>query len=250
MARCGSLDVWNGILAHLAAVADADPADLIVFDTLANLWPVRDENSAAEVGAALAAVHRLTPGRAVLLVHHLRKSDGLEGTGSRGSGALAGFVDVIVELRRLRASADPSQRKRALTGYGRYDAIPGEWVVELVAAAGGGAARPAFEHRPPKPDAAAREEREEARQDELRQALLWVIPTAEEGGGRTRKEIWDALPETLRVNEKRFWDALADGCGTDWIQEGTGGRGNPYRYRRAPETFTEGEMFGGDGLPD
>lgn len=180
----------------------------------------------------------------MLLVHHLRKSDGLEGTGSRGSGALAGFVDVIVELRRVKATADPGQRKRCLTGYGRYDAIPQEWVVELVAEAGGGAARPAFEHRPPKSDAAARAEREDARQDELRQALLWVIPTAEEGGGLTRKQIWDALPEGLRVNEARFKEMLEAGAGRDWLREGSGGKGHPFRYRRVSDGPTEGEMFG------
>lgn len=127
MARCHDLDDWLGFLAHLAA----DPADLVVFDTLANLWPVRDENSAAEVGACLAPLHKLTAGRAVLLVHHLRKSDGAEGTGSRGSGAIAGFVDVMAELRRQKPTVDPGQRRRVLTGYGRYDGIPDEWVVEL-----------------------------------------------------------------------------------------------------------------------
>lgn len=42
---------------------------------------------------------------AVLVVYRLRKSDGAEGPASRGGGgAMAGAVDVIVELRRARAT--------------------------------------------------------------------------------------------------------------------------------------------------
>ncbi len=48
------------------------------------------------------------------VVHHPRKSDGGEGTGTRGSGALVGFVDVAMELRRAPKSTDPHGRRRAL----------------------------------------------------------------------------------------------------------------------------------------
>jgi hypothetical protein len=245
MPRCGSLDEWAEFVGFLGEQCDADPTDLVVIDTLANVWPVKDENSAAEMGAALAPLGRLAKDRSVLLVHHLRKSDGAEGTGSRGSGALVGAVDVVLELRRVKRSLDPSQRKRVLSGYGRFDAIPAEWVVELT-----DGDRPGFAHVP---DAADREQRaasrvgtreakEDSRVDALREALCGVIPFAPEGGGLTRAEIWDRLPPAVKVNELRLREVL-DGEQELWIKDGTGTRGKPFRYRRK-------EGMGGCGLPD
>ena len=58
--------------------------------------------------------------RAILLVHHLGKNDRGEGAASRGSGALPGFVDVIVEMRRFEAD-DRNDRKRVLAGWSSTD---------------------------------------------------------------------------------------------------------------------------------
>ena len=209
----GNADDWAGFLADIAEHVAADPADLIVFDTLANLWPVKDENSAAEVGAALAPLHRLTAGRAVLLVHHLRKSDGQEGTGSRGSGALAGFVDVIAELRRVKAGyGDPNGRRRVLTGYGRYDAIPSEWIVEWDAETN------QFHHRG---------EKEPSGVDATREAVLAMLA---DGKPWTRKELWDGLPDGLRKNEPRFKSVLEAEAGVLWRKEKGSGQGGGFVY--------------------
>jgi hypothetical protein len=230
MARCGSLEEWAEFVAFLAEQCDADPADLVVFDTLANLWPVKDENSAAEVGAALAVLHKLTAGRSVLLVHHLRKSDGAEGTGSRGSGALAGFVDVIVELRRQKPSADPSQRKRVLSGYGRYDAIPTEWVIELTE---GNPSRDregadCRSHFVAVGEGGSRPDRDGA----LRQAILGLLSeAAAEGLGLTRKEIWESLPGAVRRNEPRVREVIEAGVGKLWRKEDRGPRKGGAVYR-------------------
>ena len=214
----GSADDWAGFLADLGEQVQADPADLIVFDTLANLWPVRDENSAAEVGAALAPLHRLTAGRAVLLVHHLRKSDGQEGTGSRGSGALAGFVDVIAELRRVRAGgSDPHGRRRVLTGYGRYDGIPGEWTVEWVPGPDGAGGR--YEHRAEGgPGRSA---------DAIQDAVVAMLA---DGRPWTRKDLWDGLPDELRKNQPRFLSVLEAECPRLWRKESRSGRGGGFVY--------------------
>jgi hypothetical protein len=205
----------------------------VVFDTLANLWPVRDETSAADVGAALAPVHRLTPGRAVLLVHHLRKSDGAEGTGSRGSGALAGFVDIIVELRRQKPALDPGQRRRVLSGYGRYDAIPAEWVVELTDEAGppspgrepGEGARVRFVHHP-----TGSPTRQHGRSDALRAAILAALTAAGEQG-LTRKQLWEKLPAELRPGERAFREAVEGGVGEFWRKEDRANRDGGPVYR-------------------
>lgn len=44
---------------------------------------------------------------------------------------------------------------------------------------------------------------EEGRKDELRTAILGVLP-ADGPDGMTREEIWDALPAEVRRNEVRF----------------------------------------------
>jgi hypothetical protein len=35
---------WNSFIAHVAEDLQRNPADLVVFDTIGNLWPAKDEN--------------------------------------------------------------------------------------------------------------------------------------------------------------------------------------------------------------
>jgi hypothetical protein len=90
---------WAEFLVYLREIPAARPADLVVRDTLSNPSPVKDENDAAEVREALMPLHLITEGRALLPVHHLRKSTpgrtpttcaGLSATGRRGSGSRRG----------------------------------------------------------------------------------------------------------------------------------------------------------------
>lgn len=71
---------------------------LIVFDTLANMLAIAgcEENSASDMGRFLMACNRLQReiGCTVLLVHHTTKA----GQWERGSGALRGACDMIVEV--------------------------------------------------------------------------------------------------------------------------------------------------------
>lgn len=228
-----SADDWASYLVHLDACLAADPADLVIFDTLANLWPVKDENSANDIGAALQPVLQLAKGRAVLLVHHLRKSDGGEGTGSRGSGALAGFADVLVELRRAGRAADPGGAKRVLTAVGRVPGVPPEWTVEWDETADTyRAANPAGE----------------GTADRLRDAIGGALAAAGEAG-RTFKGLMDDLPDELRRNHTRVRDAVAFGVERgEWTKEPRATTlGGPI-YRAIPEPATElaTEPDGGD----
>jgi KaiC/GvpD/RAD55 family RecA-like ATPase len=69
--------------------------DLIVLDTLARLMVGADENSAKEMGQAIAGIDRLRQETlaTVLVIHHTRKTGGIE----RGSSALRGAADVMIE---------------------------------------------------------------------------------------------------------------------------------------------------------
>jgi hypothetical protein len=69
-------------LTWLAERQQVHAVDLFVFDTLSSLWPVRDENDAAQVQAAAQTLHQLTGWAALLLVHHPCKSDGHWRTGA------------------------------------------------------------------------------------------------------------------------------------------------------------------------
>jgi hypothetical protein len=86
--------------------------DLVVIDTISTFWPVDDENDAAKVKRALVPLYKLTDdnGVALMIVHHFKKDGGKEGTASRGSGALTGHVDNIIEFRR-NEDGYPNQRK-------------------------------------------------------------------------------------------------------------------------------------------
>jgi len=126
-----SMAEWVDAIERIAEHAKRINAALVVVDTLASCWPVADENDAGQVMAALSPMNAITEaGAGLLLIHHPRKGDAGEGQASRGSGALPGFVDAIVELRRYRAE-DAHDRRRKLTAYGRFDDIVPEAVVEM-----------------------------------------------------------------------------------------------------------------------
>lgn len=122
---------WQGFVNGIIEDVQKHEFDLVVFDTIAKLWPVREENAAGEVDEALMPLWGITKaGAAVLLFHHLKKMGGQEFTGARGSGALAAFPDILIELTRFDA-ADNKCHKRKLTAKGRYDETPDELVIEL-----------------------------------------------------------------------------------------------------------------------
>jgi hypothetical protein len=204
---------WLLFIDHVRRHAAEIGANLIVFDTLSALWPVYIENDAGEVQAALMPLWPLTEQSAVLLVHHLKKGDGSEATGSRGSGALPGFVDTIVELRRHEPN-DHQCRKRVITAYGRDDDTPPEVIIELDAATN--------EYR-------GLGDRKAMKREEITRVLLGVLPA--ERPGMTLEEIKDAWPEDEFPRKQTVLETLADGADRgEWTRDGTGTRGHPFKY--------------------
>jgi hypothetical protein len=204
---------WARFLGYLRRVQEQERFGLVVFDTLTSLWPVRDENSAPEVREALTPLHDVISDAALALIHHLRKSDGTEGTASRGSGDLMAFVDAIVELRRYDAS-DYGCTRRVLTGLSRWDATPAQLVIELTA-----------------DGYVAVGDRAEAKAGDLDLDLAGVIPA--EAPGLTVEEILDAWPRMPRVRRQDLLAALAKGCAAGrWVRTGEGKRGDPYLFHK------------------
>jgi hypothetical protein len=125
---------WQQLLDHVLALHAAHPFDLVVLDPLSAFLPGRCENHAGALLEALAPLHRLTErGLAVLLAHHPTKRDLAVGLSARGSGALLGFADVVLELRRP-AGAALAGRRSCLLGLSRYGQTPPEQLLELNAA--------------------------------------------------------------------------------------------------------------------
>ncbi|HYT91468.1 MAG TPA: AAA family ATPase [Gemmataceae bacterium] len=122
---------WLDLLDHLAEIHRRHGVDLVVIDALATFLPGPSENTAAEVLRALLPLQRLTEqGLAVLLLHHPRKHAAGDGQGARGSGALTGFVDVVLEMHWFAHAAE-ADRRRVLRAWSRLDETPRQLVVEL-----------------------------------------------------------------------------------------------------------------------
>jgi hypothetical protein len=208
---------WEAFLADLVAEVKADPADLVVMDTISNLWPVVRENDAGEVGAALMPLREINA--AQLLVHHLRKADGKEATGSRGSGAILAFVDTIIELRRFNAD-DHACRRRVLTSWGRDDESQGELVIELNDAGDG------YDTQGDKASVTS---------DDLQQAILKILPLGPPG--LTWEAIRDRWPGDTAPRTQTLLNELQKCVDHElWARSGAGKKGSPHSFWKIPPT--------------
>lgn len=88
------------IVATMAAIAEAEgaPLRLVVIDTLARSMIGGDENTALDMGRAVAGIDELRQvGCCTLTVHHMGKD---KDRGARGSSALPGAADTMIEVER------------------------------------------------------------------------------------------------------------------------------------------------------
>lgn len=128
MHRPNSLKWYKAIL-EIAVLVKSRSYQAVIIDTLGDLSPCDDENDASKVIESVKPLRQITEaGAALMLIHHPNKSDGGEAKASRGSGALPGFVDIIMEMRRFDALRHEDTR-RVLKTYSRLDS--GEQVLDL-----------------------------------------------------------------------------------------------------------------------
>lgn len=120
-------DQWMNLVDRLATLAAGGPT-LIVIDPLAMVLPGCDENNAGTIIDSLAPLQRLaTAGHAVLLLHHPRKGKSLE---PRGSGAITGMVDMLIEMDGS-PNEEQHPNRRWLLARGRLDGVIRERLIEL-----------------------------------------------------------------------------------------------------------------------
>ena len=116
---------WESLIDFAYQKVVAEELDLFVVDPLASFLPSRAENNAGAMMDALHPLNRLTAaGAAVLLLHHPRKATSDPGQSARGSGALLGFADIVLELHQFGRLPSDSHRRR-LIGQSRRQETPG-----------------------------------------------------------------------------------------------------------------------------
>src|SRR5262249_16013394 len=122
---------WLGMIDRLLALQAKHGIQLVVVDPLALFLPGRNESSAALMREALVPLRRLPDrGACVLLLQHRRKGVTPPGQAARGSGALAAFVDIIIEMDKC-SRADSNDRRRRLRTYSRFEQTTRQLVIEL-----------------------------------------------------------------------------------------------------------------------
>jgi hypothetical protein len=128
-----TLEQWLDLLGQIGRMHDRDPVALLAIDSLANLAPMRNENDSVEMLKSLTPLQDLTSrGVSVLADHHPRRGPAVPGQAARGSGALLGFADIIVEMQAVDRR-NRKDRRRRLRSWSRFDATPPTWVIEWTA---------------------------------------------------------------------------------------------------------------------
>jgi hypothetical protein len=208
-----TLEQWRQLFATVRDLRVREGLDLFVIDPLAMFLPVADENNAGPLVQALAPLRDLTAeGLAVLLLHHPRKARSAAGSAARGSGALAGFADVLIEMTHGESSA-PDDRRRRLHAWSRFPDTPRRLTLEL--------------------SADGRDYRvvSEAQGEPLAEGLQLLLEGAT--GKMTRQQILDGwLPDFLpRPDGSTLGRWLAQAVASGQVcREGTGRRNDAYRY--------------------
>ena len=189
---------------------------VLVVDTWDRWTSLRgdSENAAGAVNEALMPLqYAAASGLAVLIVSHQRKSAGEFGDAVRGSNALTGGVDVVVELERPAASYALGSEARVLRAVSRFRSTPEELFVELDDAEG--------EFR-------AIDSPEEVKAAAEREGLLDALGTGE----ATSKRLAEETELSDRTVRRHLTTLLEQG---HVAREGEGKRGDPHRWRRSED---------------
>lgn len=126
-----NLKLWKLYIAYVANLVRTHQFDLVILDPLTSQAPIEDENDAAQMTTVIVEFRQIIEaGAALLIAHHPSKAGMGQGKSSRGSGALPGFVDILLEFGRF-APDRAEDTRRVLMGLSRYRETPPEVVIEL-----------------------------------------------------------------------------------------------------------------------
>src|SRR5262245_11530412 len=213
--RQPTLDQWWALVDNLVERHRTEGLDLVVIDALAGFMPGGSENDARTVLRMLQALQDLTAeGIGVLILHHPKKGPLVLGQAARGSGALGGSVDILLEMDSLSGPTDDDRRRR-LAGYSRFPETPRRLVIEWSADG---------------TDYTALGDFDAPELDDNWQILFQVLADASDK--LTRRQILAEWPPDYRKPDEitvRRWlqRGVRDG---KVLQEGTGHKDDPFRY--------------------
>ena len=89
--------------------ATADQVDVVILDTLSIIAGLDEEDHAGKAAAEMHHVRRLAAaGFAVGILRHSRKSGGEVGDAGRGSSAISGYCDILLQLEPYKGDEDTS----------------------------------------------------------------------------------------------------------------------------------------------
>jgi hypothetical protein len=205
---------WPELVRQAMTYCHQHNLGVLVVDTWDRWTSLRgdSENAAGAVNEALEPLqYAAASGLAVLIVTHQRKSAGEFGDAVRGSNALTGGVDVVVELERPLASFALGTHARVLRAVSRFSSTPEELFLELDEVNNGFTVI----ESPEQVKAAAERMR-----------------VADVAGGGTSKEIAGEV-ELPEPTVRRHLKALQEAGHLE--RAGSGKRGDPFRWTRVDE---------------
>ncbi len=205
---------WPETVKQAIAHCHAHGLGVLVVDTWDRWTQLRgdSENAAGAVNEALEPLqYAAASGLAVVVVTHQRKSSGEFGEAVRGSNALTGGVDVVVELERPQASLALSKHVRVLRAVSRFNSTPEEFYVELGDNGYTAVDDPA-----------------EVKVQAERAEVLEAVRAA--GEPMTSRQIAEDL-EKQEASVRRYLNDLLEREAV--TREGKGVKGNPHRWRLA-----------------
>lgn len=224
---------WLALIAGVEALHREEPLDLVVIDALAALLPGYAETCAPKMLDCLLPLQALANlGPAVWLLHHPAKAKRADGQTSRGTGALTGFADIVMEMSCYRRARSRDRRRR-ICAYSRYVETPRHLIVELNAEATDYLVRTAADTPAAQPWPAVQDILASAHQKLSQQDILKWWPEEEKCPDRTTLGRW----------LKRATQQGAIHC------TGTGLRNDPVVYwlpEREPLLFPGHGASGGD----
>lgn len=123
---------WPEVMAQVVTHCLIHGVSVLVIDTLSSWAGFTDDNENS-AGAGMEAIRPLEQaaagGLAIWYNRHDRKGGGEIGESGRGTSALAGAADILLQLKRADTEGHPN--RRILAGIGRFDGVPDQVVIEL-----------------------------------------------------------------------------------------------------------------------